>query len=583
MAKNFNKKNNNTPKNTVEKDFYNPYAFIGLRNDVLTLDNSEDNNEVDNLNYVQDVPFEDGYSGKIEIDFESITKFCVLGADEYNTNINGRYFVPGSSVKGMLRSVFEMITFSNIKNNIDDNRYSMRNLRSRDYVLKDPKSDQKSGFIVKVNRNCYIVECEHTRYRYDDPKRIETSIHDIYNKLDIFKFQRADVKGKYKLLGTRFMYDNDGNDAMWFFSGPMANKKHEFLFSIPVINELTATKITNNVWDDFIFIHENENESESWKYWRGILKNYNSFSEVKKEGIVPCFFRKKNSVITDFGLAFLYRLPYTHKISECLPKCFNRPGIDITQAVFGFVDGNNGQKGRVIVGNSKLDGNVKPGKAQTFIMGAPKPTYSEFYLNQDNRRTDKSGKPITNTFFSGNAQINGYKRYLVRNKEVEGNEPVSNVTSTFYPMPENTKFTTTVYFHNLLDYELGALLSAITFCKNQNSCFHSLGYAKPFGYGKLKINSCKITCLEANSENNKNKNEDDFYKAFTQLIDECGMKSDLEDVLTDLIMLAKGNYLPTKEIRYPKSGMDKKTNDKNNEFVAIQNGKMSLKDFEPKK
>ncbi len=587
MAKNFgNNKNFNLPKNQVEKNFYNPYSFVGLTNDVLTLDTSEDNNEVDNLNYVQDVPFEDGYSGKIEIDFESLTKFCVLGAEEHNTNICGRYYVPGSSIKGMLRTVFEMITFSNIKNNIEDNKYSMRNLRSNDYELKDlKKGDQKPGFIIKINGEYYIQECEFTRYRYEDPKRIETSIRDIYKNLDIFKFKRAKTKEKYNLLKTRFMYDNNGNDAMWFFSGPMANKKHEFLLSIPTFSEKKSLIISEKVWNEFLFIHEEENENDSWKYWRGILKNYKSFDDVKKEGVVPCFFRKREGKIIDLGLAYLYRVPYPKSIHQYLPKNLrSNRGIDIAQAVFGYVNGKDALKGRVIVGNSLLGKDAKPGKAQTFIMGAPKPTYFEFYLNQDTKQTDpKNGKQKTNTFFTNNAQINGYKRYLIHDKEIEGNEPQSKVTSTFYPMPENTKFTTTVYFHNLLDYELGALLSAITFCKNQHTCFHSLGYAKPFGYGKLRVEDCKITVIETNSDCNNGKTADDFYKAFNNLIADCDLKRQLEDVLTDLITISRGQYNPAKEIRYPKSGMESTAKDKNNEFVAIQNGKLSLKDFEPKK
>ncbi len=585
MAKNFgNNKNFNLPKKQVEKNFYNPYSFVGLSNDVLTLDNSEDNNEVDNLNYVQDVPFEDGYSGKIEIDFESLTKFCVLGAEEHNTNICGRYYVPGSSIKGMLRTVFEMITFSNIKNNIEDNKYSMRNLHSNDYELKDlKKGDQKPGFIIKVNGEYYIQECEFTRYRYEDPKRIETTISDIYKNLDIFKFKRAKTKEKYNLLKTRFMYDNNGNDAMWFFSGPMANKKHEFLLSIPTFSEKKSLIISENVWNEFLFIHEEENENDSWKYWRGILKNYKSFDDVKKEGVVPCFFRKREGNIIDLGLAYLYRVPYPKSIHHYLPQNLrNNRGIDIAQAVFGYVNSKDALKGRVIVGNSLLGKDAKPGKAQTFIMGAPKPTYFQFYVKQDKQKFDKNGKPITNTFFTNNAQINGYKRYLIHNKEIEGNEPQSKVTSTFYPMPENTKFTTTVYFHNLLDYELGALLSAITFCKNQHTCFHSLGYAKPFGYGKLRVEDCKITVIEANSDINNGKNADDFYKAFNNLISDCDLKRQLEDVLTDLITISRGQYNPVKEIRYPKSGMESTAKDKNNEFVAIQNNKnLSIKNFSP--
>ena len=45
-----------------------------------------------------------------------------------------------------------------------------------------------------------------------------------------------------------------------------------------------------------------------------------------------------------------------------------------------------------------------------------------------------------------------------------------------------------LHIHNLKDYELGALLAAITFCNKYEKCYHSLGYAKPFGYGNRDEN-----------------------------------------------------------------------------------------------
>ncbi len=46
-------------------------------------------------------------------------------------------------------------------------------------------------------------------------------------------------------------------------------------------------------------------------------------------------------------------------------------------------------------------------------------------------------------------------------------------------------------FHNLRKIEIGALLSALTFHNHTNTYFHSLGGAKPFGYGKVQIEVSK--------------------------------------------------------------------------------------------
>ena len=581
MAKNFN----NRPANTVNTDFYNPYTFVELNNDnyVMSLDSDEEKD----LDFVHDIPFENGYSGKIQVEFESMTKFCVLGSGEHHTNVNNRYYVPGSSIKGMLRSITEMITFANMKNGIEDNRYSMRDLTpGSPYELKN--GEQRPGFLFKVNGKYYIQETTARKVSYSE---MEDMIEGFASKRD--SFERAkDISTKYALINNKkFMGDN----GIWFFSGsmktknPAKSKQHEYLFSIPskfsdsafVVDE---TDDETGVFDDFVFIHEKENPNSSWNYWKEKVSkkvDYNKFDDVSRDGIVPVFFREEDGEIIDFGLSYLYRQPYYNTVHDLLPKTFldDENELDLVQGMFGFVNVHGKSlKGRIVVGNAMLDESIRPdGKAQTFIMGAPKPTFYPFYIEQKGNKKK--------TYFDDDAKISGYKRYLIRDNAIESRIPRSNTTSTFYPMPEHTIFSTEIYFHNLKDYELGALLCAITFNKNQDKCFHSLGYAKPFGYGKIKVNRCALIekDLQANDEKNNGKDIEFFYKAFDTLIDDCGIRKIFDKVISDLKHISSGNYVSkVGGIRYPKTGMETKNpNEKNNEFVAIKKSNLNINDFSP--
>lgn len=62
----------------------------------------------------------------------------------------------------------------------------------------------------------------------------------------------------------------------------------------------------------------------------------------------------------------------------------------------------------------------------------------------------------------------------------------------FKPLNSGTKFKSTIKFHNLKKVELGALLSSLTFHGHQHEVCHSIGMAKPLGYGKLRVNSCLL-------------------------------------------------------------------------------------------
>lgn len=112
-------------------------------------------------------------------------------------------------------------------------------------------------------------------------------------------------------------------------------------------------------------------------------------------------------------------------------------------------------------------------------MSSPKPSYGPLYV--------KDG-----TWNNSNARIKGRKRYPVRD-DVWSNETGNENTQTvFIPLAKGTKFSGKIYFHNLRQCELGALISALTF-NGHTECFHSIGEAKPLGYGKVKITIREIS------------------------------------------------------------------------------------------
>lgn len=563
MAKQYNNYRNeyrqggNRRQPTIEKDFYNPYSFIPLSEDVYFLDK----NEVEELKNAHDIPFENGMSGKIRIDFETITPTCVRYADGDNVNIDGRYFIPGTSIKGMIRNVMEIITKSNFRNGIANSRYSMRDLRSNDYELKANDKPQRSGFLIQLDNRFFIVECKSEPWKYKDIED-EEGIRGL-------KMCKS-VADKYKKLSSHIIEYEDGTYSMWFFSGFMNNKEHEFLFDVPTNFENSRLiPLEENEYQDFRFIHEIETDNASWKFWKRKLKNYNSIEAINKDGyrgIVPCFFRTfiKNGkrCVRDLGFSFLYRQPYPQKMHDFLPSSHSEGGVDLVQSMFGYVNKNEVLKGRVQFTSAFIE-EPRFESEQTFILGSPKPTFYPFYIEQN-------GENKLNTYFSSKANIAGYKRYLVHTTAEAGNIPPSRVTTTFRPLAAGVKFSTTLYFHNLRDYELGALLAAITFCQRQQTCFHSLGFAKPYGYGKLLVSN-----LELEFSGNRRQPQELYKSFYFKMCEKLKIKDTTSYLLglKDLFTLSEGIY-QDKPIRYP--DMNKK------EFNAIKNQKYSLKDFSPK-
>jgi CRISPR-associated protein (TIGR03986 family) len=543
-------------KPQLKKDFYNPYAFVPLVSKPLLL--SED--EKKTLENIHDVPLRNGVSGCIDVAFVTKSPLCIKQNDKQNVNIEDKYFIPGSSLKGMIRNVFEIVTLSNIKNSIANSRYSMRDIRSNDYELKSTNQQQSSGFLIKIKDRFMVMPCESFQYSYSEIEDIEG--------VDL-KFEKS-ILDKYRKIKYEYIFQDENTDEwkFWFFSGFMNNKENEFLFDIPKINLSDLIPFEDEAYDDFIFIHEKENENANWKFWKKKLKNYLSVEDIiqdQYEGIVPCFYRTEivngEKKVKDVGFSYLYRQPYKKKIHDFLPDSYQSSNeIDMTQSLFGYANSINALKGRLHFSNAFIM-NGKNADKQYFIFGKPKPTYYPFYLEQD------SGKKLK-TYFSNETKISGWKRYILHETNKIGKTTGKvKVESDFIPIQENASFNLKIRFHNLHQHELGALLLSLTF--NNDDCYHSLGYAKSQGYGKIKLKKINLNVDGMIQESSKF-----IDKYFDYLKVKLGGNfNDFEIVFNRLVKLCSANYFPEKDIRYPDLN--------SKEFEKIKNCNFSIKDFSP--
>lgn len=551
----------------INEIFYNPYTFIELSDKLIAFKDED----IKKYNYSHDVPLgKNTSSGIIEFTLKAETDFIINSGDSKSVNIDNKFFIPGTSIKGAIRNVFEILTLSNIKDKIQDSRYSMRDLRSNDYVLKSDEGKQTSGFLIKLDHKLYVMKCFSEKYSYSEIEDIEG---------EDLKSIKA-ISEKYLMLKDGHIFRSEGIYSMWFFSGFMNNKKHEYLFDIPsdFVNQ-TLYSMRNKECNDFLFIHEKENENNAWRFWKRKLKNYDNLKDIiddEFKGIVPCFFRlhnvknnndKSEIVVKDLGFSFLYRQPYDKSIHDLLPKAYkdltsDNNALDMSQLIFGYTNSKDSLKGRVSFSNSFLKDAVE-GNRRTLVLGSPKPTYYPFYLQQnENNKLD--------TFFAKDVNISGWKRYLVHSNAHQGivsNRP--RIESTFRPILKGASLTCKIKFHNLYDYELGALLSAVSFHNNLNT-YHQIGFAKGYGYGKFSWSNLKIT-----SSTNNNFDVSNYLSKFEDKIKELNAYESWLKVKRQLIDISSGRYSSYKIIRYP--NLDKK------EFENIKNakGNLSLKDFTP--
>ncbi len=516
-----------------------------------------------------DIPFSDGESGEIEITIEA--KSPIFIRDHKNLeeffNFNGNYIIPGSSVKGMVRNVLEILSFSKM-NFIDDRTYAVRDLRNPELYRDHFKTDKiYCGWLRKELDEYVIDDCGHPAriFHQEIDKATETRFSSYFSEDFTGTDKEKTAKYKYslvsedKLLNT-FEYKKKNNakqevyrysdsenakiGTLVFTGQPTARKNtgkmgdgkgFEFIF-FDIQDTLVVKK---EVFENFKFAYfdgrkTNPKESPDWTYWKEKLYN---------NGRVPVFFRKdKDGNVTDFGLSYLYKLPYKNSVTNGLYSnhLTISDNIDLAEAIFGFSNPitKNSLKGRVQVSHFRATNNPIELSERTIILGTPRASYYPIYIKQ------QQGEPYK-TYMDNNFIISGWKRYPIhKNMPNHQNEQKSKVTTTFKPLKQGAIFEGKIRFHNLKRAELGALISALTF-HNSGSCYHNIGLAKPYGYGKVKItiNNLKVYKNDS-SDCSYSDNELYFYlKAFEVLMcNYIGKEWYKSEQITELFTMASELY-----------------------------------------
>lgn len=518
-----------------------PYNFVPLNEQVFFPDWAEQ--------VSHDIPFQDGISGALELEIEAKTPIYIRAGgvhpekDLRNQNQayqrffevilpdgSKKFAIPGSSIKGMMRSVVNIASFGKLAA-LDDHRYGFRDLNNQEY--RDHLTEQKgtltyaavkTGWLsVAEGGEWQIESCEYSRVGQRDLERHHMDL--TGNKMcRVFQGGNRDeqktAKHKYDLWGGFSLdarYDSrpatsdvlnrrtgrvsctlayqlakihsGGQFAgrLVFTGQPGPAKVMEFIFRTDTTQP--PVPIESHVKKDFTFIHSDANgeANTDWKFWKGKLR------EGEK---VPVFYMTDGEgKVESIGLAQMYRIPFKHRVGACRSSDHKQKDDDLADLLFGYTKDKNLLRGRVQCETAVAVGSpIELPMVQTILNG-PKPTYLPNYVEQvhaknpGNLRGDRY-----KSYNDDDARLRGFKRYYTRKRDkVRAPAPEAgqqNVITKFRPLGDGSTFRGRVVFHNLRPAELGALLWAIQFGDaplQAGPSLHQIGMAKPYGYGSVSI------------------------------------------------------------------------------------------------
>jgi CRISPR-associated protein (TIGR03986 family) len=608
-----------------------PYNFVPLSEHVFFPDWA--------AQVSQDVPFSDGISGWFDIEVEATTPIYIRNGgdlpgetkDQRRTRLNnadwqdffrvhsdGPYAIPGTSLKGMIRSVLEIASFGKMTM-VDDHRYGVRDLNNRDLYGRHLTATvegngsfvslSKTGWLTQDGERWIVTPCEVSRV---DQRDLEDEAEKRF-KTDIYLGEASG--GKAQPASIKYQKWGDDNLEIQFHPGPQKPQKHngkwlwysladlsqptckgtlvftgqpsdrektwqknksvkflEFVFHKPSASECSLTssgrlEVDPKVRQDFEFIHtEGKEPNAEWKYWQ---------SRLRKHQPVPVFYIAEGKNITAIGLAQMFRLPYTHSVHETIrhtqPK-FDDTRLDFVETLFGRTRKDDALRGRVAFEHALIqkDGNGRspmPSTTVSTVLGTPKPTFYPNYIRQ--AIADPISGKISGeyrTFMDEDAEISGWKRYPASPAlRQTPRAPNPDVETRFRPLPSGSQFVGRVHVHNLRPVELGALFWALTW-GGTDAHRHRLGMAKPYGYGHVKI---KVTNQQLDTGTSG------LVQMFVQTMNKhLGSSWENSPQIDQLLAMADPGKATGHSLRYPELNMDR--NPRINEFRDIKTARLSL-------
>ncbi len=513
-----------------------PYNFIPLSDKIVIPEWAEQ--------VSHDIPFKDGLSGEITFTLTAHSPLLV-GVKQQSTNQNspdevnffqtpdGKQAIPGSSLRGMIRSVLEILTFSHFRM-VDDKRYGLRDISGKHVALSYTtrvRNHVKAGFLrLGAKGEPEIVPCEIAKISQRDLKKWwsldqEKSLYDKGSKVEE-KYQRWGklskdnglpnaLEVKINVKEGKVTEINHGHTIAYpVFTGQISvdqwkygeldkpGKHNDFMFyDIKENDSFKLADIDPAAWRDFLFIHGDDaknHENMPWpNYWKG---------KFWKGQQVPVFYIQEPRRL-QIGLAYMPKLAGDFSIHDMIghtnpDHLENKP--DFASLIFGNIGEKpeEGLKGRVFIEPATADGTYQTTAQQPTILSSPKPSYFPNYIKQDT-------SPPSHDKLSGGQQaqyatyvktqdhyqqeLRGWKRYPTRPddevkvQEIQDTQARNkSIQVKLHTIAKDSTFTGRLVFHNLKPEELGALCWAMSFGNNVQ-CRHSLGMGKPFGFGQVSL------------------------------------------------------------------------------------------------
>ena len=412
--------------------------------------------------------------------------------------------IPGSSLRGMLRTLVEIVSYSKI-DKVSDIQLIYRAFADttslgefyRDRLLQEEgerqysflmqagylvKTQQGSGWAIKPAKNLVegssfakidILQIKNlVKSRWHDIKHAsKVSVH--VEPMSWHLHRGGFIKLYYAKAVLPTQHESKCQGVLVETGGMPGKKKMECVIGLPD-DEAKLIPIPDDP-DSMLQDYKEQLTKEQKKLLGqdGVLKHMH-----------PVFYLMEEGKLVFFGHTMMFRLPYKESLKKFIPEAnyeflldypYNSPTLDLTEAIFGFVRDtkqkeNQTQAGRVFVSDAKcqklkaediwLKGDItKPMTPK--ILASPKPTTFQHYLVQNSAVESElkhyASQPNNETVIRGH-KLYWHKGSVEESQIAESNtkkiEDARSQYTDIKPITKDVSFDFKIDFENLSEVEL---------------------------------------------------------------------------------------------------------------------------------
>lgn len=452
------------------------------------------------LEYKEEVPAHDSVdpdlkTGEIHVTLTADTPVFVSDGNRDDPHFfrgpDGRFMLPGSTIRGMVRANMQILGFGLIRvgEDLEDQRLFYRRLADKNGTvfealkkyygeLLDVKQEWrngkpyatpravKAGYLRKVGDGYQIQPVTGTFLRVSRKHRDVLQFGSEPSRAVPVSFTATDKRVNRICPGAVKGMER----GVLVYTGRPVGKKPNPLYLFPEADESARPVIL----EEDALLNATDQELRA-NFLRGGGHDPEFWSLPKAGESKPVFYARYQGH-TYFGMSLFLRLRYLNSIAKGLPgshraRQASPDFLDWPRAILGWAGNDSSRRSRVSFGDFPARGDPQELPLVETVLGNPKISYYPGYV-VDGEHYNQEG-----------FQLRGYKQYWLKEAQAVPTDK-KNTASRLRPLPAGTAFSGVIRYRNLRPEELGLLLWAL---RLEEGCYQSVGMGKPYGYGRMKL------------------------------------------------------------------------------------------------